>query len=171
MIFKILLSRSVQTPNGDKKWQTSCPLQTFVCNISRHLEFIIEQGHRINWVSGSLDSRVTGSQNVIQFHVWLRHRRRHRRRLSSRRCRRLSVTYLLFSSFTPLNSNHALTAHRRRLEAVVKVRGAMGGSAPLLRLWRSLAPLLESEPSLPTAGPKLLKSTKNHNVRCRINKF
>ena len=26
-----------------------------------HLEFIIEQGHRVNWVSGSLDSRVTGS--------------------------------------------------------------------------------------------------------------
>jgi len=25
-------------------WQTSCPLQTFVYNISRHLEFIIEQG-------------------------------------------------------------------------------------------------------------------------------
>jgi len=37
---------------------------------SRHLEFIIEQGHRVNWVSGSLDSRVTGSQNVTQFHVW-----------------------------------------------------------------------------------------------------
>ena len=61
MIFKILLSRSVQTPNSDKNWQTSCPLQTFVCNISRHLEFIIEQGHRVNWVSGSLDSRITAS--------------------------------------------------------------------------------------------------------------
>jgi len=61
MIFKILLSRSVQTPNSDKNWQTSCPLQTFVCNISWHLEFITEQGHRVNWVSGSLDSRVTGS--------------------------------------------------------------------------------------------------------------
>jgi len=51
----------VQTPNSDKNWQTSCPLQTFVCNISRHLEFIIEQGHRVNSVSGSLDSQVTGS--------------------------------------------------------------------------------------------------------------
>ena len=61
MIFKILLSRSVQTPNSDKNRQTSCPLQTFVCNRSRHLEFIIEHGHRVNWVSGSLDSRVTGS--------------------------------------------------------------------------------------------------------------
>jgi len=30
-------------------------------HISRHLEFTIEQGHRVNWVSGSLDSRVTGS--------------------------------------------------------------------------------------------------------------
>ena len=29
-------------------------------HISRHLEFTIEQGHRVNWVSGSLDSRVTG---------------------------------------------------------------------------------------------------------------
>ena len=59
-----------------------------------------------------------------------------------------------------------------QLYPVVKVRGATGGSAPpLLRLWQSLAPLLESEPSLPTAGPKLLNSTKNHNVRCRINKF
>jgi len=27
MTFKMLLSRSVQTPNSDKKWQTSCPLQ------------------------------------------------------------------------------------------------------------------------------------------------
>ena len=55
----MLLFRSVQTPNSDKNWQTSCPLQTLVCNISRHLEFIIEQGHQINWVFGSLDSRVT----------------------------------------------------------------------------------------------------------------
>jgi len=30
-------------------------------HISRHLEFIVEQGHQVNWVSGSLDSRVTGS--------------------------------------------------------------------------------------------------------------
>jgi len=52
-----------------KNWQTSSPLQTSVCNISRHLEIIIEHGHRVNWVSGSLDSRVTGSQNVTQFHV------------------------------------------------------------------------------------------------------
>jgi len=53
---------------------------------------------------------------------------------------------------------------------VVKVRGARGGglSPPASTL---PPPLLESEPSLPTAGPKLLNSTKNHNVRCRINKF
>ena len=50
---------------------------------------------------------------------------------------------------------------------VVKVRG-LGGSAPCFDF---APPLLESEPSLPTAGPKLLNSTKNHNVRCRINKF
>ena len=30
-------------------------------HISRHLEFIIKQGHRVNWVFGSLDCRVTGS--------------------------------------------------------------------------------------------------------------
>ena len=29
--------------------------------LSRHLEFITEQDHRVNWISGSLDSRVTGS--------------------------------------------------------------------------------------------------------------
>ena len=39
-------------------------------HIIPHLEFIIEQGHRVNWVSGSLDFRVAGSQNVTQFHVW-----------------------------------------------------------------------------------------------------
>jgi len=56
---------------------------------------------------------------------------------------------------------------------VVKVRGAKGGSAhPLASTLAEFAPpLLESEPSLPTAGPKLLNFTKNHNVRCRINKF
>ena len=36
------------------------PENTF-SHLSRHLEFIIEQGHQVNWVSGSLDSRVTGS--------------------------------------------------------------------------------------------------------------
>jgi len=68
---------------------------------------------------------------------------------------------------------NGLTEGDEHPASVVKVRGARGGSAPpLLRLWRSLAPpLLESEPSLPTAGPKLLNSIKNHNVRCRINKF
>jgi len=30
-------------------------------HIRWHLEFITEQGHRVNWVSGSLDSRLTGS--------------------------------------------------------------------------------------------------------------
>ena len=30
-------------------------------HISRHLEFIIEHDRRVNWVSGSLNSRVTGS--------------------------------------------------------------------------------------------------------------
>ena len=38
-------------------------------HIRRHLKFIVEQGHRVNWVSGSLDSRVTGSQNVTQLHL------------------------------------------------------------------------------------------------------
>jgi len=30
-------------------------------HVSRHVEFIIKQDHWVNWVSGSLDSRVTGS--------------------------------------------------------------------------------------------------------------
>jgi len=74
MIFKILLSRSVQTPNSDKNWQTSCPLQTFVCNISRHLDFIIEQtespGQLGLRVAGFPGHWVAGSQNMTQFHVW-----------------------------------------------------------------------------------------------------
>ena len=57
------------------------------------------------------------------------------------------------------------------VSTVVKVRGARGGSAPCFDFGGVCPPLLESEPSLPTAGPKLLNSTKNHNVRCRINKF
>jgi len=47
---------------------------------SWHLEFIIEQGHRVNWVSGSLDSRVTGSlghkmwpRSMSGWHVTLPH--------------------------------------------------------------------------------------------------
>jgi len=33
MIFKILLPRSVQTPNSDKNWRMSCPLQMFVTQL------------------------------------------------------------------------------------------------------------------------------------------
>ena len=55
---------------------------------------------------------------------------------------------------------------------MVKVRGARGLSPPASTLAEfGPPPLLESEPSLPTAGPKLLNSIKNHDVRCRINKF
>ena len=36
-------------------------------HMSRHLEFITEQGHQVNWVSGSLDSRVTGSLGHIMW--------------------------------------------------------------------------------------------------------
>ena len=59
-----------------------------------------------------------------------------------------------------------------KLKAVVKVGRGLGGlSPPCFDFGGVCPPLLESEPSLPTAGPKLLNSTKNHNVRCRINKF
>jgi len=34
---------------------------------SWHFEFTIEQDHRINWVSGSLDSRVTGSLGQVMW--------------------------------------------------------------------------------------------------------
>jgi len=57
------------------------------------------------------------------------------------------------------------------IEPVVKVRGARGLSPSASTLAEFAPPLLESEHSLPTAGPKLLNSIKNHNVRCRINKF
>ena len=71
-MLKILLSRSVQTSNSDKKWQTSCPLQTCVCHISRHLEFIIEEGHRVGLQVARFPGHwVAGSQNVTQFHVCL----------------------------------------------------------------------------------------------------
>jgi len=55
--------------------------------------------------------------------------------------------------------------------AVVKVRGARGAQPPCFDFGGVWPPLLESEPSLPTAGPKLLNSIKKHNVRRRINKF
>jgi len=42
---------------------------------------------------------------------------------------------------------------------VVKVRG-LGGAQPPASTLAEFGPLLESEPSLPTAGPKLLNSTK-----------
>ena len=72
MIFKILLSRSLQTLNSDKNWQTCRPLQTFVCKISRHLEFIIEQGHRVagfpgRWVTKSIVSTESGILREIDF--------------------------------------------------------------------------------------------------------
>jgi len=57
-------------------------------------------------------------------------------------------------------------------DPVVKVRGLGGAQPPPpASTLAEFGPLQESEPSLSTAGPKLLNSTKNHNVRCRINKF
>ena len=56
--------------------------------------------------------------------------------------------------------------------AVVKVRGLGGGSAPPASTLAEFGPpavsghrKIPAEPSLPTAGPKLFNSTKNHNVR------
>ena len=77
MIFKILLTRNVQMPNSDKTGNL-LPLQTFVCNISRHLEFIIHcrtgsPGQLGLRVAGFPDHWVAGSQNLTQFHpcfVW-----------------------------------------------------------------------------------------------------
>ena len=72
MVFKILLPRSVQTPNSDKNWQTSCPLQTFVSNISRHFGFHYRTGPPGQLglrVAGFPGHWVAGSQNVTQFHV------------------------------------------------------------------------------------------------------
>ena len=51
--------------------------------ISRHLEFIIEQGHRVNWVCGSLDSRVTGSLGHKMWHSSISGTNRARREVTS----------------------------------------------------------------------------------------
>ena len=71
-------------------------------HVSRHSEFIIDQCYRVNWVSGSLDSRVTGSQNVTQFHVcWLsmdicRRRQSSGQRYVGSRGRRLDTNLFYF---------------------------------------------------------------------------
>ena len=75
MIFKIFLSRSVQTPNSDKNWQTSCPLQTFVCSISRHLEFVIEPGQLGLRVAGLPGHWLTKCDPVpCLVHLFITHR-------------------------------------------------------------------------------------------------
>ena len=67
---------------------------------------------------------------------------------------------------------HTHTHTDTHTHTVVKLRGARGGSAPPASTLAEFGPpLLESELSLPIAGPKLLNSIKNNNVRCRINKF
>ena len=57
-----------------KTGKPSCPLQTFVCNISRHLEFIIEQGHRVwstgspgRWIPGSLGHKIWPSSISVMY--------------------------------------------------------------------------------------------------------
>jgi len=60
----------VQTPNSDKNWQTSCPLQTFVCNNSTFGVYCRAGS------PGQLGLWVAGSQNVTQFHIWHRPARR-----------------------------------------------------------------------------------------------
>ena len=62
MIFKILLSRSVQTPNSDTNWQTSCPLQTLVCNIYNRVTG--STGSPGGWIPGSLGRWVTKCDQV-----------------------------------------------------------------------------------------------------------
>jgi len=72
MIFKILLPRSVQTPNSDKNWQTSCPLQTFMLRKST-FGFHYRTGSPGQLglrVAGFPGHWVAGLQNVTQFHVW-----------------------------------------------------------------------------------------------------
>ena len=56
----------MQTPNSDKNWQTSCPLQTFVCNNSTFGVYCRAGS------PGQLGLWVAGSQNVTQFHIWHR---------------------------------------------------------------------------------------------------
>ena len=75
----------------------------------------MEQGHRVNWVSRSLDSRVTGSQNVTQSHVCytqppslVRYTNRlfgHRRRCT----KRLTISAI---NYHPLSKSHWADAVR-----------------------------------------------------------
>jgi len=83
----------------------------------------------------------------------------------------LAATYASCRGTVPSKHRSGPFKYEVVVEPVVKVRGARGGSPPCFDFGGVWPPLLESEPILPTAGPKLFNSTKNHNVRCRINKF
>ena len=73
---------------------TSCPLQTFVCNISRHFEFIIEQlstGSPGRWIPGALGGWVTKCDPVLCLvYTW----RAQARQASEDRCVHLLSTYV-----------------------------------------------------------------------------
>ena len=73
MIFKVLLSRSVQTPNSDRKLVNFLPIAN-VC-LQHKSTFGVHYrtgspGHLGLRVAGFLGHWVAGSQNVTQFHVW-----------------------------------------------------------------------------------------------------
>ena len=96
-------------------------------HISRHLEFIIEQAHRVNWVSGSLDSRVTGSlghkmwpssisalESVITF--WSRWH------LASCIVFRVAVVWLMVNATTQTSLTRQ-TKHRNVIQRRVQLNG------------------------------------------------
>ena len=73
MIFKILLPRSVQTPNSDKNWQLANLLPIAIVCLQHMSTFGV---HYRTGSPGQLDLLVAGypdhwfgSQNVTQFHV------------------------------------------------------------------------------------------------------
>ena len=92
-------------------------------HISRHLEFIIEQGHRVNWVSGSLDSRVTGSLGHKKWPSSISDVVRWRACRDERRADGLRG-YALVPSARAAGRRHAVRAAGRHLGDGVRLRRA-----------------------------------------------
>ena len=141
----------MQTPNSDRNWQTSCPLQTFVCKMIGV--------HCRTGSPGQLGLRVAGvagSQNVTQFHVWYRLRRQISvsRQLLSRvgtwlarhaQCSLLSpLTYLrnitLRTTASSLHANHSVYGVRRKIveeSRRIRLQLAFGGEGKVFNATKS----------------------------------
>ena len=115
-------------------------------HISHHLEFITEQGHRVNWVSGSLDSRVTGSLgHKTQFRLWR--------------------GYL----DTPRLSRRSRTAHSAR-QVVCQRTGIDGRTDGPTPPWASCPPSCRHVPSLPRLVQLKGQSGRTNAIRACLSR-